>query len=80
MAAPLNVLIPRTTEGVMRARSKDAPATKTHHHAAEPRSTPSVTEAGLSNEPDVPKPRVAARAANDRIVVGFVIVNPTVDA
>src|SRR5438132_1960809 len=80
IARPLNVLIPRTTPGVRRARSSDAATTRMPHHAAEPSSTPATTEAGRISDPPVPKPSVAARAAKDTMVVGLVMVNPSVDA
>src|SRR5438309_6804066 len=80
IARPLNVLIPRTTPGVRRARSSEAATTRMHHHAAEPSSTPATTEAGRISDPPVPKPSVAAKAAKETIVVGLVMVNPNVDA
>jgi len=80
MAAPLKTLIPRTTAGVSRALSREAASTRMHHQAAEPSSTPATTSAGPLNERPVPKPRVAASAANERIVAGLVIVRPSVDA
>ena len=80
IARPLNVLIPRTTPGVRRARSSDAATTRMPHHAVEPSSTPATTEAGRISDPPVPKPSVAARAAKDTMVVGLVMVNPSVDA
>src|SRR5438132_12347812 len=79
IARPPNVLIPRTTPGVRRARSSEAASTRMHHHAAEPSSTPATTSAGPANEPPVPKPRVAARAANEMIVAGLVTVSPRVE-
>src|SRR5438309_2265581 len=79
MARPLQVLIPRTTRGVRRARSSDAARTRMPHHAADPSSTPATTRAGRKNEPLVPRPSVAASAANEMIVAGLVIVRPTVE-
>ncbi len=80
IARPLTVPIHPTTAGVNRARNADAATTSTTHHAAEPSSTPpTTTKEGRANEPPVPSPRVAARAANETIVAGLVIVRPSVD-
>src|SRR5439155_5487751 len=79
IARPLNVLIPRTIAGVSRARSSEAAVTRMHHHAAEPSSTPATTSAGPANEPPVPRPSVAASAANEMIVAGLVTVSPRVE-
>src|SRR5712692_407209 len=80
MARPLNTLTPRTTAGVMRARKRDTPMARTHHHAAGPNSTPATTSAGLARPVPTPNPSVAASAANETIVAGLVIVRPRVDA
>ena len=79
MARPLTVLIHRITTGVNRARSTEVATTSTHHHAAEPSSTPRTTTAGRRNDPPVPSPSVAASAANDTMVAGFVMVRPRVE-
>src|ERR1700738_4461889 len=79
IARPLNVLMPRMTVGVMRPRSDDAVTVSRHHQAADPSSTPPTSAAGLTKPAPAPNPNVAASAANEMIVAGFVIVSPNVE-
>src|ERR1700681_4933057 len=67
------------TEGVKRARRSDAPIASAPHQVADPRSTPPTNAAGLAGPPPPPRLSVAASAANEMMVAGFVIVNPSVE-
>lgn len=79
IAMPLKPLTPRITRGVSRDLNDPAASTSTHHHAAEPSSTPSTTDAGRPHQPPMPRPSVAASAAKETIVAGLVTVSPTVE-
>src|SRR5258708_5656233 len=69
----------RMTPGVKRVRRSDAPIASTDHQVAEPRRTPATRTAGLAGPPSPPRPRVAASAANERMVAGLAIVSPSVE-
>ena len=59
-------------------RSTATTAVRMAHHTVEPRKTPITSNA--ASAPPVPvSPRPANRPANDRIVIGFVIVSPKIE-
>ena len=50
------------------------------HQAAEPRNTPATSQqAAARSPPAATTPRPAKMAANDRIVIGFVMVRKNVE-
>jgi predicted metal-binding membrane protein len=64
---------------VVVSRDRNAPTTvtSTTHQAADPPNTPRVSEAAPAASPPV-TPRPTNKAANDKIVIGFVSVRPSV--
>src|SRR3981081_2021278 len=70
----------RMKVGVKRPLSDEAARASRHHQAADPSSTPATSAAGLTKPAPAPNPNVAARAANEMIVAGFVMVRPSVEA
>ena len=79
IARPLNVLIAPMTAGDKRPRSDDAATASTHHHIADPSSTPVTSTAGFTIPIPALNPNAAASAANERMVAGLLIVSPSVD-
>ena len=62
------------------APSKETPPLRMNHHIAEPRTTPATINAGDARPaPLFARPRPANTAANERMVIGFVIVKNTVE-
>ena len=55
-------------------------AVRMSHQLAEPSPTPAATSAGRVHEPLNPAPSAAARAANEMMVAGLVMVRPRIEA
>jgi len=78
MTRPEATFIRRNQVGVMRERRAPTATIRATHQAAEPRKTPRVIVAAPARSPAV-TPRPTNSAANDRMVIGFVRVGPSVE-
>src|ERR1700686_4114889 len=61
-------------------RNSETPALRINHHDVDPSTTPAIIRAAETWPPlELARPRPAKTAAKERMVIGFVMVNKTVE-